>query len=299
VVHQHNGIHVKIASVSQISIASFLENTTQAGMQISLVPTYQVAIAQDNTQINNFLFVGGEDGFYIEGGTGANYNNIAHGFIFAYYPDASFGGTRDRERTWLSQGGVYDLRGTIRTDDHNYRFVETVSDRRNHTGKINAMLPRGSLSVLNRNASDNRQMYFGPRDHWMAVPYYVYSDHWHIHTATLGLFQSNFDDLYRVSFFCALQGQGETYSLARTSGGAETVGGTTDNQSTIFDLRNGLRQIPKFGCCSSYLLPWNNITDKRTGIIFRVAQVPDTGRNSNIAVVWPDNSNVVTIVATP
>ncbi len=297
--YQHCGIHVKIYSASSVNVSSFLEDSTKTGSQRSLVATYAISINQDNTKLNNFLFIAGEDGFYIEGGTDTNYNNIAHGFIFAFYPDASLAGTRDRERTWTCQGAAYELRGNIRSADRSWRFVETVGDRRNHTGRILAMVPRGSDSTAGLSVANDRNIYFGPRDHFLATPYNVDTSRYDTIQCTLGLFQSTYDDLYRVSTFAVMQGR-SAYSTVRNSSGSETVGvPNSSGYDMIFDIRNGLRHVPKFGCCSSYLLPWGNVTDKRTSVVYRVAQVPDGGRNSNIAVVWPDNSNVTVIPATP
>jgi hypothetical protein len=295
--YQHCGIKVSYAA-NLISISSFLENNAKTGNQITC--DVSISIAYDITKDNNFSFIIGEDGFYIEGGTDDQYNNIAHGMVFAYYPDKTLNGTRDRERTWSSQGVVYELRGNLRSYDRNMRFVETVGDRRNHTGRIVGRFARGSDSTLGKSIANNRDMAFGPRDHFLNTHYGNSNGNgWaQIFYATLGLMQSNFDDIYRVSKLMALQGL-SSYYVARNSGGSETVGAGSIDWPNVFDIRNGLREIPKFGCCSSYLLPWNNVIDKRTNITYRVAQVVDGGRNSNLCIIWPNNSNVVTIPATP
>lgn len=297
--YQHSGLRVQYVagSPNTVQITTFLENSGKTASQTTC--TTVVSIAYDITQDNTFLFISGEDGFYVEGGTDASNNNVAHGMIFAFYPDETFGGTRDRERTWLSQGGVYELRGLL-VGDRNYRFVETVGDRRNHTSHITAGFTRGSDSILSKRNIDNRLRYFGPRDHLFASIYRMSDGTVYPRTFyhTLGLMQSNFDDLYRVSMLALLQGE-SSYDVVRYSTGAETVGGSTSGLTYVFDTRNAIRAIPKFGVCSSYLLPWNNITDKRTGQVFRVAQVYDGGRIPNICIVWPDATNVVTIAATP
>lgn len=297
--YQHGGFYVRVNGAT-VDIASFIENQTQTATQISLnaQATTVITATLDATQVNNFLFIVGEDGFYIEGGTTTNFNNIAHGMVFAYYPDESLAGTRDKERTWTAQGCTYSLTGNLRSFDRNQRFVETVGDRRNHTGHIVGLVPRGSDSILNRTIVDNRNLRFGPRDHFFAAPSYVDGTGYPALQHTLGLLQSNFDDLYRVSNLAAMQGM-DVYTFLRSSSGAEVVGAPNTTPYAFFDVRNALRIVPKFGVCSSYLLPWNNITDKRTGTIFRVARVVDGGRNSALAVVWPDNSNVTAIPATP
>jgi hypothetical protein len=299
--YQHNGICVtKTAGQARVDVSSFLENTAKTGMQ-TRTANY-TGITYDPAKTNNFLFMAGEDGFYMEGGTDANYTNIAHGMVFAFYPDEALAGTRDRERTWTGQGIVYELTGLLRSDDRNSRFVETTGDRKNHTGRICGQTPRGASNTVNRDPANNRSVYFGPRDHLFspiraaqsmdpAAPGTFYF--------TLGVFQSNYDDLYRVSMLSVNQSQlGAWYDVRNQSGGTELTSGTS-NEIHVFDARNSVRTMPKFGVCSSYLLPWNNITDRRTGVTFRVARVTDGGRNSNLCIVWPDNSNVAVIAATP
>ena len=296
--YQHCGIKVSYAA-NLISIAPFIENITKNGNQITC--DVSVSIAYDITKDNNFSFVIGEDGFYLEGGIDDQYNNIAHGMIFAYYPDDALSGTRNRERTWSSQGVVYELRGNLRSYNRDTRFVETIGDRRNHTGRIIARFARGSDSILGKSIINNRDMLFGPRDHFFTTFYQNgnginYSQgFW----ATLGLIQSNFDDVYRISKLIAMQGSANYYNTVRNSAGSEVVGAINLLEPVVFDIRNSLRDVPKFGCCSSYLLPWNNIIDKHANITYRVAQVVDGGRNSNLCIIWPNNSNVVTIPATP
>lgn len=299
--YQHGGIRTRTISTTGLEICSFLENIPRNASQYNLAPPDVVDVTLDLSQVNSFLFVLGEDGLYIEGGTGANYNNIAHGAVFAYNPDPTLQGTRDRERTWCTQGITFNLRGALTAYAHTQRFVETVSDRRNHTGSLYGRTPRGSNSVLNRSIVNNRDIRVGNRDHMMCTAYNIQAPGWDTFTCTLGLMQSNFDDLYRISGLMAIQGAADIYVAYRNSGGVETVA-PPDGQGyfiEFFDSRNALREITKFGCCSSYVLPWNTVTDKRTGAVFRVAQVVDTGRNSNLAIMWPDNSNVTTIPVTP
>ena len=299
--YQHGGIHIHYDSTGPvIRIGSFIENNTQTGMQqtVATSPAYCFTIAYDVTQENDFLFLFGEEGIYIEGGTAGLYNNIAHGFVSAFYPDPTLYGTRDRERTWAAQGLTYDLRGAIRCDSHTWRFVETVSDLRNHTGTISGVTPRGTQDTVTQNPSDFYGIYFGPREHLLTanVDDTGQTGAWYkAFYFTLGLIQSNFDDIYRVSALAAVQYL--EYYTVRNSGGTETTGGPSGTR--VLDMRNAMRPMIRFGCCSSYLLPWNNITDKRTKTVYRVAQVVDTGRNSNICIQWPDNTQVVTIPTTP
>jgi len=300
--YQHCGLHVKYNSAGpNIQVGSFLENNTKTGAQRSTNTSLPMTIAYDVVKQNDFLFICGEDGIYVEGGTDSNYNNVAHFFVAAYYPDETMFGTRDRERTWGAQGIAFELRGNVRSYDRNYRFVETVGDRKHHTGRVVGMIARGTANCASRSPSDDRDMLIGPREHWLTpVNFHNTTGNTEWMTtfqATLGLFQSNFDDLYRVSHLAANHAGG--YYTGQNTSSSTNVGVLTTEYMAMYDIRNGLRHIPKFGVCSSYLLPWNTIVDKRTRLTYRVARVTDGGRNPNIVVVWPDNSNVTTIPASP
>lgn len=299
--YQHSGILVQHnASPARIEITSFLENVAKTGVQVAVTAgaTYRTVINYDNTKNNDYMFIAGEDGFYVEGGTDTNLNNIAHGAVMAFYPDPEMYGTRNRERQWTSQGITIPFLGNLLSYDRNYRFVETVGDRRNHTGLLYGRCARGCGSTTVRSPADNKEAYIGSREHnmhAMELPQNA-SSYSRVFFTTFGMFQSNFDDLYRITSITVQVS--DLYQVMRYSTGTEVVSAASISEY-VRDIRNGMCPTPKFGVCSSYLLPWNNIVDKRTGLTYRVARVSDGGRNSNVVIVWPDLSNVVAIPTTP
>ncbi len=283
---------------SQIIINTFLENTTADGMQRSSQTLHQGIIAIDNTAPNNLLFIGGEAGFYWEDGRDGFPNNLAHGMVIAWEAVPEYNGTDDSRITITTQGAVCDLFGPLKfTDDRSFKLVDARNGNKNYTGRLKPYVVRGAPGFNGQSVVNDPQIAIGPRDNFMSMYGAESSQASPYAEAVLycfGILLTPRDGRYRISPLMVVQCPAERYNCCAVGGG------NNDGPASNAGMRDAraMRQAKKFVVTDSSLIPFVNLTDAATSIIYRVAQVADNGRTCNIGIEWPDNTNVVTVVGT-
>lgn len=272
---------------NRLVIKTFLEDAGQTASQIDTPATYGL-LQLDATAPNNMLMIGGEGGFYLESGRDGTPTNLAMFMVIAWEGIPIFNGTDDARLRYTTQGTVLDLFGQIR---FSRAYGTTFLGEQNTPGKYftGGFLPQVARGVSGLNGQvpvNNQTIGVGNRDYMCALSGSAdgggdtqYGDC----RFTFGLFNTPRDGQYRIAPLMVDQTR-EHYYLHAGYGAPVT----------LFDTR-ALRHVPKFAAVDWTLIPFVNLTDQATGIIYRVGQVPDAGRTCNIGVVWPDASNIVTI----
>ncbi len=301
---QHCGIRVYYNSgSSRVELMCFLQNSGATASQRTTNAAHVVYITYNASLDNNFLMIGGEDGFYFEVGSDTSQTNIAHGAIVTFQPDTLMSYTRDTERQWTTQGLCLDLFGMVKfANDRTYRFVENEGARRNLTGGLMPYAVRGTSALMTNTQGDDPKVGIGSRDNAMmgiqssgiaATTIYTYAQLY-----TFGLLNGTLDDRYRLSQMVVNQTPTETFQTTRGDATESTIFSGSTVSLNFYDLR-ALRKVPHFVVAASTLLPFNNVVDTPTSVTYRIAQVLDNNRKPNIGIEWPSVGNVITIAATP
>ena len=292
---QDCGIHVELDTPnSRVIIRTFLENVTQTGVQIASHPNHRIFVAYDVTAPNNFLFIGGRQGFYCEDGRDGQPNNLAHFMIATFEAIPEYNGTDDDRVHLTTQGLACDLFGPLKfATDRYYKLCDTRNGNRNYTGRLRPYACRGAAGFNGQPQSDNPTIPIGPRDHmigtygadgaggsvWAEAMCY-----------TFGLLLTPRDGRYRLSPMM-IQQNDERFN-ATCSGGSNVDG--PNGYGFLWDSR-ARRNVPRFVVVDGTLIPFVNLTDAATSTVFRVSQVNDANRPANIGIEWPDSGNVVTV----
>ena len=293
---QHCGIRIfNNTGASRIEAYTFLENLARTANQRSSSATTCAYLTVDTTAPNNYLFIGGLNGLYIESGRDGSPNNLGHMAIVTFEPIPEFFSTDNEEVSWTTQGIVLDLFGSLKmSEDRNYRFVDNQGSNRNYTARLAPFVVRGTNTFNAQTIADDRRVIVGPRDNFFSTlstnsDTVVWAD---AVRGTFGLMNTPRDNRYRLSPMMVDQIRvAGDFSVISSSSVSNNVAA---NACRIADPR-AYRQVKRFAVADGSLLPFVNITDASTGTEFRIGQVADNGRPANIAVEWPSLANVVTI----
>lgn len=299
---QHCGLQITNDTAnSRIVIQTMLENTTKSGLQRAQNVAHQINIAYQTTAPNNFLFIGGEWGFFGECGRDGLNVNLAHWAVATFDTAASLFGTDDARLHWTTQGIGMDLFGVLKfSDSSQNRFVDSAGSSKNYTASLHPYMVRSAVSFATSVPVDDQRMYIGNRDLYLSPAFTnsgsSISSAVHLGRSTFGVLFSPRDGRYRISPMIT-----EQISNAATLQGCYVASSSVSNNVAqdaqglvVIDYRH-LRDIPKFVCIDSSLVPFVSLTDQATGITYRVSQIADGGRATNIGIELPDSGNVVSI----
>lgn len=302
---QHCGLQITDDTAnSRIIIQTFLENLTKSGLQRAQNTAHQILLTYQTTAPNNFLFIGGEYGFFGEMGRDGLNVNLGHFAVATYDPIASLFGTDDTRTRWTTQGVGMDLFGLLKfSQSANNRFVDSAGSNKNYTCGLKPFLVRGTTLFTAATPSDDPRCYIGPRDHFLSPQFGNGGGAASPDTGialtrgTFGLLFTPRDGRYRISPLMF-----EQISVANTaiecyvssSSVSNNVAASSSGGSAMQDYRH-YRDVPKFVVIDATLVPFVTIVDQATGITYRITQVQDGGRQANLGVEWPDSGNVVTI----
>jgi hypothetical protein len=279
---QHAGIHVKLNTAStRLEITVFLENTAGTGAQRETTSGQTIYVTYSAAAPTTFLFVGGEDGWYVEAGRDGTENNAGHFFIATVQPFAEFGNVRPEAISWTCPGFPFDLVGSLRFPETRASQYVTATDGSGHTHSTSllAYSVRGSNSIKTAAPANDQTYYVGSLDTILMRAADTAQNQTRYNW---GLPFNAFDDAHRIS------------PMAVSMNGADSATYNVPNGAWVVDGR-GYRKIRRFTVISWTALAFSYLLDTQTGINYRVGYVPDAGRSVNIGVPWPDNSNVITI----
>ena len=302
---QSCGIHVYAAnSNTEIRVSAFLENSGATAVQVdangATATTNRrgyLTIAWDTTAPNNYLFIAGEDGFYVEAGRDSSSVNLGHGAILTDAEIPELNATKSTQVRWVTQGFALDLFGECRfTGNRNARFVTNNGTNRNFTSNLQVYATRGANSTTQSPSPvDYASYYFGNRDLMNGLTSFstITSADWR-YACTFGQLNTPEDGRYRVNPILIITESNAADVTARSVSSTSTsnVVAPSGNNFVVRDVRHD-RQILRFVVVDYTLLPFANIVEAQTGKVYRVIEHNDNGRTSNIAVEWP------TTVVTP
>lgn len=298
---QHCGIRVRYVSAStRIEISSFVENTSKAALQYETGAAHIAYILYDATVVNDVIMYGGEDGLYIEVGRDGTSQNLSHLAVMSMKVIPEFSGTKDAQIRWTSQGFVCDLFGQLKFSElRDDRFVDNQGSNKNYSGRLRPQSARGTTSLLASTPVTNTAYYLANRDNLYGSYYGATGapSFWMM-VATFGMGFTPIDGRYKISPLMIIQGFNQFFFAGVSNPAAGTTFAANVSGGTMLEPR-WFREVPRFAAVDSSLIPFNNITDQVSGKIYRVAQVADGGRATNIAIEYPDSSNIITISATP
>lgn len=291
---------------SRIAISAFIENSA-AGALYKETPTAQIPwYTYDLTAANDVLFIGGEDGLYIEVGRDGTPNNLAHLMIGTFQAIPEFAGTKDRLTSLSAQGLAMDMFGPISpkfSSDRNGRFVDNNGSNRNYTALLSPAIPRGTANLVTPVQADALRQYMAPRDNFIGV----LNNGSSIggsglstigYVSTFAMVNSPVDDNYKLSPMWYLQHFTLTAVATSSANVSNNLG--ADSSFCWMTETRWLRQVPRLMAVDQTLIPNNNLPDPITGKTYRIAQIADFGRTMNCGIEWPTSGgDVVTIPATP
>lgn len=300
---QHSGIRlVQVSSDTVIRISSFLQNQAETDIQVdtrdasggTFLHGY-VDIDWDVTAPNTYLIIAGEDGLYIEAGRDGNPNNLGHGAIVTMQAVPELNATKDGHVRWTAQGFAMDLGGTqgcrfTETNNRNQRFVTNDGTSRNFTAWLALFVARGVTQLTTPNPSDHRLIRIANRDLLLGNTGFGANQDMR-YACTFGVFNTPEDDRYRISLITMMQDAQVSDRAASSSSTSNTIGTGTSPDNDFRDVRHD-RLMSRFVVCDYTLLPFINITDANTGIVYRVLEFTDNGRTANLGIEWP--STVIT-----
>jgi hypothetical protein len=294
-VPQACGIQVELDTPnSRVIIRTFLENVPATGVQIASSTAHQILLAYSSTAPNNLMFIGGKKGFYFEDGRDGQPTNLAHGLVIAWEAIPEFNGTDDLRVNLTTQGAAIDLFGILRaTDGRDFKLVDARNGNRNYTGRLRPKVCRSVTGLNGQSIVDNHAIAIAPRDNLYSLygasnPPASTSGEGAVYS--FGLLLSPRDGRYRISPLMVVQTDERFNAFAQGTGNTDAPTG-----ECYFRDARAYRQATRFVVVDGTLIPFVNITDAATSIVYRVAQVADNGRPANIGVQWPDSSNVVTV----
>lgn len=298
---QHCGIRItQENSDTEIWISSFLEDTAGTGVQIdtraATTGTFQrpyIEILWDNSAANNYLMIAGEHGLYIEVGRDGSNVNLGHGSIVTMAAVPELNATRDAQTRWTTQGFPMDLGGAsgcrfTESGSRNNRFVTDDGTNRNFTAYLALRTARSVTNVTSADPLDHRIIRIGNRDLLLGVTGRGGSSDYR-YACTFGHLGSPEDDRYRISLIAMIQEQNETDLAVTSASVANNVAASGTPDVRFRDIRHD-RVMNRFVVCDYTLLPFTNITDASTGIVYRVLEFNDNGRTANLGIEWPSTT---------
>ena len=303
-VEQNCGIHVLWNTGSaRIEISAFLENTAGTASQVETTTTsgltaanQKILVVYNNTLANDYIIYAGEDGLYLESGTGGAPQNIAHGMIATIRAIPQFSGTRDAQRKWSSQGLAMDLFGAMKfSEDRNFRFVDNAGANKNYTARLAPTVPRGTTSCLSTTQFNGQSYYVGPADNFIGQMNGGNTFGNYPVGFAFGLLNSPIDDHYKLSPLWLLQHAPFSFTVGVSSASASN--NVAAGAAVYMTETRWIRVIPRVVVPDGSLLPFVNITDDVTSKIYRITRVADSGRNATLGIEYP--STAVTIPTTP
>lgn len=294
---QHCGIHAQQQNGdTEIHISCFLENQAEDDSQVDTFDfahsTFRQArsiILFDVTAPNNWLFIGGEDGLYIEAGRDGNPNNLGHTHVATWGVQPELNSTREFTRRWSSQGFVLDLFGPCKFTEglttRNLRYVINDGTSRNFTAYYQGIMARGSGSLATPGPTDYRGIRFGSRDLMNGLTGFGSSAE-HRYLFCFGHFNSPEDDRFRISPIQVTQISDNVDIAASSSSSSDVVPASTNPDVRCRDIRNH-RKMRRVVVVDYTLLPFINIVEAQSGVTYRVVEHNDSGRTANLGVEWP------------
>jgi hypothetical protein len=304
-VEQNCGLRVfNNTGSARIEISAILENVAGTAVQVETTTTghssqnQKCLVSYNNSLPNDWLFYCGEDGFYYEVGTSGIQQNIGHGYVATFMPIPEFAGTRDAARMWASQGLCMNLFGTlVFSQDRQLRFVDTNGANKNHTAALRPFVARGSSNLISPVVTNAPAFPIAPRDNLIGAIANPSPDDAvrYLWFCTFGVRNSPLDDRYKICPMWLIQDLSFPPSAVFSLSWSNNVGPASGYYGCE---PRWLRYIPRLVAVDQTLIPFTaNVTDITTGKIYRIAQVADGGRNSNIGIEYP--SAVITIPITP
>lgn len=291
------------ATDTVIRVSSFIQDQAQTGVQVDArdapAGTFRrgyIDIDWDVTAPNTYLFICGEDGFYVEAGRDGSPNNLGHGMVVCIAAIPELNATRDAQVRWTAQGLVMDLGGTngcrfTEGNNRNQRFVTNDGTNRNFTAYLALYSPRSVSRTDTPDPADYRAVRIANRDLLLGMCAFGNNSDLR-YGCTFGVYNTPEDDRYRISLLTLLQ---ETLvaDIAVQSGSTSNVLSASSTQPTVQmrDVRHD-RLALRIVVCDYTLIPFINITDANTGIVYRVFEFNDNGRTANLGIEWP--STVIT-----
>jgi len=307
---QHCGLLINAdGATDRVDVIPWLQNQNKDDSQRLQVVAHRIQITLDMTLDNEFLFVGGREGFYVEAGKAGEAVNVGHGAVLTFQPNPDLHSDRDHTRRWFTQGAGLQLFGAIPfTDSRSYRFVDDGGSDKNITAALQPHIVRGYQLQTDGNPRldlqsqvDDPKIGVSNRDVLFSLWVHNNVTESLYIKETFGVPFAERDDVFRISPVVVLPTGGPTSAGHAVASGVVT--GSTDNNvapdtsiAIVQDVR-AVWDVPRFAATSSSLLPFNQITDQVTGIPYRIAQVDDDGRQWNMAIEWPGDT--VSIAATP
>jgi hypothetical protein len=290
---QKCGLRVAIVG-STLSVYSFLENTAGNGSYRSSAQALSVTI--DTTAPNNYLLIGGEFGIYLEAGRDGLPSNLGHGFIGTFLPVDEWYSAKNAERKWTSQGFVCHLMGNLAfSADRTHSIVTNDGTSRKFTAYLAPYIVRGSTSVFTNSQVDDRRIGLSHQRLLNSI-FSIDASYWYYKFTLGSLFLSGmYNGRYVVSGLVVAPSF-DSYNNARSNDGSgSTTTSTVDTYMRVQDGASYWRRVPKFAQVEYTMTPWANIVDAVSGETYRVANIPDGGRTTKIAVSWPAAGDVVTV----
>lgn len=295
-----------------IVIQSFLENTGATDVQVASPDWVEtvggaerfgsIRIVLDSTAVNNYLIYCGEDGLYIESGRDGVQNNLGHGAIMTFGAIPELHGTLDANVKWTAQGLVCDFSDVCRfSADRFDRFVTNDGTDKNFTASLQPYTPRGTYNIDSTgggaNIADQREYYIGAQDNFFSLGSGNQSTSITTnqesqeregqirYAATFGLINTPKNNRFRIAPLVMIQDIRHVDIAADSSSSDNNLAPSADKGHMI-DWRQ-TRRVFKFAAVDYTLLPFVNITDAVTGVVYRVARMEDNGRFSQFGVQQP------------
>jgi len=289
---------------ARVTAQAFLENTAASGVERTGHANSEIRIDYNTAGINDYLLIGGEDGFALEAKTRTvETRDVGCGVVGTQQAWTAMHGTRDTERKWTSQGISMDLRGTLDrlSVDRNYRLVCDDGLSSNKSGQIQPYSVRSVTNIITGTGQsyDNRHWIF-PLDNIMGLlpsPEYTYfsPDQQIGYMASFGLLHTPYDDRWRLSPLILWQTNMAATAIAYGIYNTGAGNNYTAQAGTRWTDPRWWRIMPRIMVAGHLIPPWQLITDSVSGKQYRVMQAPDNGRPVNIAIEWPGAANEVTI----
>lgn len=300
--------------VARVDVSAFLETSAGTAVERAGHANSEIRIDYDTAAINDYLLVGGEDGFYVEAYTrGQEVRNVGCGLVSVFKPWTVMKSTRDAERKWTSQGLAMDFRGTVAvvgpgtgwidrlTLDRNFRLVCNDGLNSNKTAGLAAYSVRSVTNIITGTGQsyDNRHRFF-PLDNMLGLvgtdgtSNHITTDSILRYPCSFGLLNTPSDDRWRLSPFLVMQAVHNFAFGLYNTGTSNNNDGPQVSGVSWSDPR-WWRQIQRIMACGHQIPPWQLVTDSVSGKQYRIVGIPDNGRPANVALEWPGAANEVTI----
>jgi hypothetical protein len=287
---------------ARVDVVAYLENSAGTGADRAGTANAEIRINYNTAGINDFLLVGGEDGFYLEAKLRTlETREVGCGFLSTFVPWTAMHGTRDTERKWTSQGITFDFNGMDRLSaNRNFRHVCDDGLSSNKSGYLQPYSVRSVTSLITGTGQsyDNRHWIF-PLDNILGLlggpdgtTNYTTLDNRLAYMASFGMQHTPYDDRWRLSPLMFWQvTHWQNTSVYSTSADNNVAG----YGAVPWSDPRWWRIFQRIMVAGHLIPPWQLVTDSVTGKQYRIVQAPDSGRPVNVAIEWPGSANEVTI----